>query len=195
MGVYELRPHQRLQLEFLAKRKRALVTACCGIGKTITELFAITQCEAKLALLVVPWLVLSSQFINDYLEYAMLPALKNYRWLCVCSTGTTDTQQVRDFLSLPEQRLLIVTYHSLWKVADALVDADNRLDIVCFDEAHHTTETGSSDVVEKIVSMSERAYYFTATPSSDLCQKIGRENEITYSLPEELQMVFVTAGI
>lgn len=60
----QLRPHQLLQFEFLKSRSVALVNACCGSGKTTVELECLKQQEVKLSVLVIPWLLLTEQFLK-----------------------------------------------------------------------------------------------------------------------------------
>ena len=60
----QLRPHQVSQFEFLETRKVALVNACCGSGKTTVELECLKKEEVRLAVLVIPWLLLTKQFLK-----------------------------------------------------------------------------------------------------------------------------------
>ena len=71
-----LRPHQHKQMDFLRSRRDALVNSACGSGKTFVQL---PECRAELAIVVLPWLALADQFLNDNSENDRCPALQEYQ--------------------------------------------------------------------------------------------------------------------
>ena len=81
-------PHQAAQLDFLRSRRVALVQACCGSGKTFTLLSAVLQSDANVAVVVVPWLVLTDQIVRDYFDkFDKLPQFRAYARRVVSSGG------------------------------------------------------------------------------------------------------------
>ena len=99
-------PHQAAQLDFLRSRRVALVQACCGSGKTFTLLSAVLQSDANVAVVVVPWLVLTDQIVRDYFDkFDKLPQFRAYARRVVSSGGTTDRSDVERFLASRGGRL------------------------------------------------------------------------------------------
>ena len=97
---------QAAQLDFLRSRRVALVQACCGSGKTFTLLSAVLQSDANVAVVVVPWLVLTDQIVREYFDkFDKLPQFRAYARRVVSSGGTTDRSDVERFLASRGGRL------------------------------------------------------------------------------------------
>ena len=58
---------------------------------------AIVQSQAELAAVVLPWLLLSSQFVSDFFDNPSWPGLLEYQQLLASSHGTTQHSDIDRF--------------------------------------------------------------------------------------------------
>ncbi|WP_370132652.1 Helicase associated domain protein [Streptacidiphilus sp. EB103A] len=126
---------------------RALVVMPCGTGKTLVGLLAAEDRAARVTLVAVPTLALARQtHLNWSRNSPEAPET-----LIVCSDAavgdttapvTVDPERIAEFLApgrTPRARLLISTYHSADRIAEAYkLRALQPLDLAILDEAHHT---------------------------------------------------------
>jgi len=129
----------------------------------------------------------SQQWVSDYFDNPRCPGLKEYQRLMISSMGTTDRGTIEQFLATNGKKVILVTYHSLHLVADVLKKGGLTVDITCFDEAHHMTESNKTTVVHEVAQLSTRQFYFTATPTPAMRAKIGKDNEFVYTLPAAIR--------
>ncbi|MFJ4003917.1 Helicase associated domain protein [Streptomyces sp. NPDC090023] len=142
------RPQQEEALRAIREtlEDRALVVMACGTGKSLVARATAVDRAARTILVTVPTLALADQIFKGWVSH--FPGLDA---LIVCSDAavggtaapvTVEPGQIADFLA-PERsarvRLLISTYHSVGRVAEAFaLHALPPLDLIVLDEAHHT---------------------------------------------------------
>ena len=163
--------------------KRYVCDMFCGTGKTLTFITLLTHEMLEIGagwfgIIVVPWLDLVRQLARDYKDNLD----KFGRVMCFCSDSdlaiegpanaddlgmdsTTDEGLLRSFLSGGNSRLLIVTYQSFVKATDVLLAAENRVNHIIFDEAHHTAPAVDDSAL--------RLRVYECPELDTLCQKIG----------------------
>lgn len=143
------RLHQREALQAIRHHRgdRALVVMACGTGKTLVGRHAALERSAAVVLVVVPTLALAEQTYRRWAEDCPggLEALIVCSDVTIGGAGvpvTVDPERIAEFVSSgpgAATRLLISTYHSAERVAEAYALRPlPTLDFAIFDEAHHT---------------------------------------------------------
>lgn len=180
----ELRDYQQDAVEAAVKALgdtggRGQIYAACGSGKTITAIACADRLVpgSGVVAVLVPTLALVAQTIATWRADTRMDAI-----LAVCSDGTvaddadagsieadvtTDPEAVRTWWAGPGRRLLVGTYASAARVADALDGTGDTIDLLILDEAHHLA--GDADMVSAKVLDDRhlpalRRLAFTATP-------------------------------
>jgi superfamily II DNA or RNA helicase len=151
---FRLRKYQQAAVEAvvagLGAGGRGQVYAACGSGKTVTAL----ACADRLVpgpgvvVVLVPTLALVAQTIGFWREHARLDTV-----LAVCSDdtvadddatladipaeATTGPDTIRAWWSRPGRKLVVGTYLSARRIAEALHDTGDTIDLLIMDEAHH----------------------------------------------------------
>jgi superfamily II DNA or RNA helicase len=184
----ELRSHQveaqRRILEALKQADRTILEMACGTGKTLTALRIAESYGAKTLLCLFPSLALIRQTLQEWCkETKWEPG--EWIFLCVCSDPTvqiyddvvlvnsdlnfpvsTDSQTVREFLTLPFDgvRVVFSTYQSSLVVAKGMTEA---FELAIFDEAHRTAGREGTNfsfaLSDKNLPIKKRLF-MTATP-------------------------------
>lgn len=105
-----------------------------------------------LSVVVVPSLNLIAQFKNDYLlnaetiEYNLKYFNRKYELLTICSENeindfeskcTTNKKEISDFLKHTTKKIILITYQSLTTLTEIIKKNKLKIDMLCFDEAHH----------------------------------------------------------
>ncbi|MFJ5635087.1 Helicase associated domain protein [Streptomyces goshikiensis] len=183
-----LRPYQQEAIEAihtgLAGGGRGQLHAACGSGKTLIGALAATRLEPGPALLIVlvPSLSLVSQTLTGWRQHVQLDAV-----LAVCSDDTitdapahlddidaettTDVAEIVRWIGRTRGRRLIVgTYHSAHRLAEALRIVDRPADLVILDEAHHLAgrvDGATRQVLTEEFLPARRRLFMTATPRVD----------------------------
>ncbi|MFJ7418006.1 Helicase associated domain protein [Streptomyces uncialis] len=184
-GGRMLRPYQREAVDAivagLADGGRGQLHAACGAGKTFMSLTAATRLLPGNALIIVlaPSLSLVAQTVQAWQDAG---AADTYLGVCYDSTvideatrlndihadTTTNPEGIAAWLGVTTGRRLIVgTYASADRLAQALRATGQPADLVIYDEAHHLT--GRPDFVTRRVVGEEylparRRLFMTATP-------------------------------
>lgn len=181
-------PHQRLAIdEVLAgfeKEDRGRLLMPCGTGKTLTALWISEELDAETTLVLVPTLDLVRQMALVWSAEAPTP----FRLLKVCSersdhhdeivradlapaevgNATTDPAEIAAFLGTGGKRVIVGTYDSSPRIAEALSRLpQTRLDLVICDEAHHCTGIegrARRTVLDDTKIPAARRLFATATP-------------------------------
>lgn len=180
----ELRDYQQDAVEAAVKALgdtggRGQIYAACGSGKTITAIACADRLVpgSGVVAVLVPTLALVAQTIATWRTNTRMDAI-----LAVCSDGTvaddahasdiaadvtTAPEAVRAWWDRPGRRLLVGTYASAARVADALDGTGDAIDLLVLDEAHHLA--GDADMVTAKVLDDRhlpalRRLAFTATP-------------------------------
>lgn len=153
------RSHQREALQAIRMHRgdRALVVMACGTGKTLVGRHAAMERSAATVLVAVPTLALAEQTYQRWAEDCPggLEALIVCSDVTIGGAGapvTVDPERIANFLApgrCAGTRLLISTYHSAERVAEAYALRQLPiLDFAIFDEAHHTAgRTGKAFAV------------------------------------------------
>ena len=152
---------------------RGILYMPCGTGKTLVCHWIIERLEHKDRIcIVVPSLYLLSQV------YAVWVEMRNDNYLLVGSdveidvckdTGlilTTDEKTIRKFLRKHDRCVIITTYQSSERFADACIKLNYELDMIVFDEAHKTVGNRGrlfSCMLEDDNIRSKKRLYATAT--------------------------------
>ncbi len=164
---------------------RGQLIMACGTGKTYVTLWIKEQLAAQRTLVLVPSLGLLSQLLREWTFAAAIP----FEVLCVCSDQTvgtrgndeaihnvadlafpitSDTNEVKNFLSGAGNRVVFSTYQSSSVIAAAQADAAiPPFDLVVADEAHRCAGKVGSDftaILDNAQIRSAKRLFATATP-------------------------------
>jgi superfamily II DNA or RNA helicase len=167
--------YQQRALDALSNHSKGKVLMPTGAGKTLVMMNdlsnRISKAMTSLTIVVVaPRILLANQLSNEFEEY-----LKNEN-ICIAHVHSGETHHFCTTKSnllaahntlaktLKSHHLIFTTYHSLNKVNSANLD----LDVVYFDEAHHSTKPMNHVGVARTSFMSEHCYFFTATPKTEM---------------------------
>lgn len=183
-----LRPYQQEAVSAITDGLRTggkgQLHAACGSGKTIMSIAAADQLVPGPGLLVVlaPSLALVAQTVTEWRTRSRIGEV-----LAVCSDDTvvdapahlddidahvtTDPQEIAAWISGSTGRRLIVgTYRSADRLAEALRENDVQADLLILDEAHHLagrTDFATRRVLEDAFLPALRRLFMTATPRID----------------------------
>ena len=145
---------------------RGKLIAACGTGKTLTALWIKEQLnpEPTTTLFIAPSLSLVKQTIEAWTDNRNKP----FSYIAVCSDEsvignkedyiiksasqfnfpvTTDSEEIKNFLSTNNNKVIFSTYQSLDAIANALIQLEDfSFDLAFFDEAHRTAGTKNSEL-------------------------------------------------
>ncbi|MFA6016212.1 MAG: Helicase associated domain protein [Gallionellaceae bacterium] len=199
---------------------RGQLIMACGTGKTYVTLWIKEALNAQRTLVLVPSLGLLSQLLREWTFAATTP----FEVLCVCSDQTvgskgndesihsvaelafpvtSDTEEVKRFLSGAGNRVVFSTYQSSLVVAAAQADVSiPAFDLAVADEAHRCAGKVGSDftaILDNAQIRTAKRLFATATPrtySSTVhkaaedrgVEVVGMDNaalfgEVLYALP------------
>lgn len=165
------RPYQIEALLSIFLYVKCLVKMFCGTGKSRIITNVIIHEKKHLNVVVFPSLALISQYSADYLnnaEYAR--HFKKHKTMNVSSEklenmdSTTDTKEIKKFLKLKSQKIILVTYQSYQVLLQCL--EGQKIGLVCYDEAHHVTSPETQKLVFGTAYF-EKEVFFTATPKNE----------------------------
>lgn len=210
MSNRELRPYQIEAINAittgLADGGSGQLHAACGSGKTIMAMRAAEQLTGPDGLVAVltPSLALVDQIIDDWFDASRI----DYQTFAVCSDEgvlgedqpvatvedlhapvSTDPAQIAKWLTVEGPRLVVSTYQSAHRLAEAARRAGVSIGMLICDEAHHLA--GNADahtrrVVDPEILPARRRLYMTATPRNASTQ----DDETTPSLSMDDESVF-----
>ena len=183
------RPHQERAIdEVLAgfeHEDRGRLLMPCGTGKTLTSMWIAERLEAETTAVLVPTLDLVRQTALVWCGEASAP----FTLLKVCSeqadhndeiaradlalaevgSATTDPAEIAAFLGRGGKRVIVGTYDSSPRIAEALSRlSGTRLDLVICDEAHHCTGIegrARKTILDDSKIPATRRLFATATPT------------------------------
>lgn len=137
------------------------VVLFCGTGKTLISIYTIIQLKIKSFIVIVPYLSLLSQIVQDYRE------LINGDYLQISSNidGTTKHEKIINYLDTHNGcEKIFVTYMSHNIIHDILSERHQELELCIFDEAHHCITEGNGNLNLFVSNpMTKRSLYMTAT--------------------------------
>lgn len=102
----------------------------------------------------------------------------------ICTT--TSTREIQNVIDDAEKKnlplVITVTYRSLGKLSETLLECKKKIEILIFDEAHNLIKGklcgwDNRDEAIKLESIAERVRYFTATPSKSFDGRRGFHEE------------------
>ena len=204
-----LRTHQKECLSkvdtHLADNNEGLIKMFCGSGKSFVIYNCLLKYTKNLSVVVVPSINLITQFNKDYLlnemkkEYNKNHYNLKFELLTICSKNeldantnlTTDEEEIERFIKKNTCKIILITYQSLETLYNVIFNNDIKIDLVCWDEAHHILSVGIkktlfgsginndkdeefyeddnySDIDEDeklpLINFISKSLYFTATP-------------------------------
>jgi superfamily II DNA or RNA helicase len=155
-----LRTHQKecvLKIDaHLADNNEGLIKMFCGSGKSFVIYNCLLKYTQSLSVVVVPSINLITQFNKDYLldemkkEYNKIHYNLNWELLTICSKNeldvdtnlTTDEEEIEKFVKKNTCKIILITYQSLETLYNVISHNDIKIDLVCWDEAHHILSEG-----------------------------------------------------
>ena len=145
----------------LSINSKCLVKMFCGSGKSLIMKNVIAHFNLKLSVFVFPSLSLIEQFYDDYME--------NSKDILKISSAddesTTDVGKIKKFLLKKiTNKVICITYQSFHLLLGNL--QDNKIDICCFDEAHHAVGNTYQKLIFNDNNIISKQIFFTATPKN-----------------------------
>jgi superfamily II DNA or RNA helicase len=156
---YQEKANQAISEELLINNK-CLVKMFCGTGKSLLMRNCDSVKDKKLLVYVFPSLSLIDQFVSDYLF-----DFDNKINISSEKESTTDPRKIIKFLKNENNKIICVTYQSFNILIDCLNSLKIKINICCFDEAHHIV----GDEYQKLIFQNdkcEKQIFFTATPKN-----------------------------
>jgi superfamily II DNA or RNA helicase len=148
--------------EELLINDKCLVKMFCGTGKSLVMRYCDVVQNQNLLVYVFPSLSLVEQFDSDYL-FGVDNKMK------ICSDkdkiSTTDTNKIIQFLKNEKNKIICITYQSFDVLIDCLKSLNKKINMCCFDEAHHIVADGFQELVFHNEHC-EKQIFFTATPKN-----------------------------
>jgi superfamily II DNA or RNA helicase len=151
---------EKIKINF-EKENKALIKMFCGSGKSFIIYHCLLEYSEKISVVVVPSINLITQFNQDYLLndikkiYNNKHFNKQFKLITICCkneldeknsqslTFTTDDKEIKKFLKLKENKIVLVTYQSLKTLISIVAKNKLKIDLMCFDEAHHILADGT----------------------------------------------------
>lgn len=165
----------------IKKYKVGQLIMACGTGKTLTAQRIDEKLNSKTTLILVPSLLLVQQTLkswkneagNKFTSLAVCSDESVNRDLSIGSTKdlffstTTDSKVIYKFLNLKGKKVIVSTYQSSARIAQALKGKNFEFDLVIADEAHRLSGTVDEEygtVLKRNLIPSKYLLFMTATP-------------------------------
>jgi superfamily II DNA or RNA helicase len=161
----QLHPHQERAIAAMQKHNKGQVIVPTGGGKTLKMIYdAVREFSnetPQTIVVVCPRILLAEQLSAEFLEF--ITNAKVFH----CHSGETHHESSTRPLEISKwvdanadnHRLIITTYNSLQRLADAEIDVDT----IYFDEAHNSVKRNFFPATEHFAANANRCYFFTAT--------------------------------
>ena len=195
----DLRHHQKNCIDSIRNHFKnnyeGLIKMFCGSGKSFVIYHSLLEFGHKLSVVVVPSINLITQFNEDYFldktkqDYNYKYFNKDFGLLTICSRNeidkkiqkdlkfTTNKEDIEDFLNKKKDKIILITYQSLDILFNVVKANDMKINLLCFDEAHHILGDGIKNLLfgednvdeyaEKFIDLYvDKTLYFTATPKN-----------------------------
>ena len=143
----------------LSSDKTNCVRVADSSGKSRIMHNLVKHYNLQLSVFVFPSLSLIDQFHIDYLKETP-HVLK----ISSDKESTTDTKIIIKFLKKNTHKIICITYQSFELLLDNL--QDNKIDICCFDEAHHAVGNTYQKLIFNDNNFITKQIFFTATPKN-----------------------------
>ena len=170
----QLRPHQQIGLDALAKHNKGQVIVPTGGGKTLIAIMdAVRRFDSgfKTIVVVAPRILLADQLSSEFLEHITNASVLHVHSGKTHHYSSTNSHEIRVWNNnTVGRRIIFTTYHSLHRIQES----DISVDTIYFDEAHNSVQKNFIESVEYFSMYAERSYFFTATPKHSLTpMKVG----------------------
>jgi len=180
--VFQLRPHQQVVLNALAKYVLGQVIIPTGGGKTNVAIFdamrEFLKKEPQTIVVVAPRILLAEQLSAEFLEFITTAAVLHVHSGETTHFSTTKLAEIRTWYdATPGHKLIFTTYNSLQR----LQQADIPVNTIYMDEAHNSVQRHFFPATEHFSATADRCYFFTATPKhSATISKPGMNDVAVY---------------
>ena len=174
----QLRPHQQIGLDALAKHNKGQVIVPTGGGKTLIAIMdAVRRFDSgfKTIVVVAPRILLADQLSSEFLEHITNASVLHVHSGKTHHYSSTNSHEIRVWNNNTiGRRIIFTTYHSLHRIQES----DIAVDTIYFDEAHNSVQKNFIESVEHFSMYADRCYFFTATPKHSLTpMKAGMNDE------------------
>ena len=174
----QLRPHQQIGLDALAKHDKGQVIVPTGGGKTLIAIMdAVRRFEDgnKTIIVVAPRILLADQLSSEFLEHITNADVLHVHSGKTHHTSTTSPVKIAEWSRFNKNnKIIFTTYHSLQRIQQSYA----HVDTIYFDEAHNAVQSNFIESVEHFSMYADRCYFFTATPKhSQTPHKAGMNDE------------------
>ena len=174
----QLRPHQQIGLDALAKHNKGQVIVPTGGGKTLIAIMdAVRRFDSgfKTIVVVAPRILLADQLSSEFLEHITNASVLHVHSGKTHHYSSTNSHEIRVWNNNTiGRRIIFTTYHSLHRIQESDIDVDT----IYFDEAHNSVQKNFIEPVEHFSMYADRCYFFTATPKHSLTpMKAGMNDE------------------
>ena len=174
----QLRPHQQIGLDALAKHNKGQVIVPTGGGKTLIAIMdAVRRFDSgfKTIVVVAPRILLADQLSSEFLEHITNASVLHVHSGKTHHYSSTNSHEIRVWNNNTiGRRIIFTTYHSLHRIQESDIDVDT----IYFDEAHNSVQKNFIEPVEHFSMYADRCYFFTATPKHSLTpMKSGMNDE------------------
>ena len=174
----QLRPHQQIGLDALAKHNKGQVIVPTGGGKTLIAIMdAVRRFDSgfKTIVVVAPRILLADQLSSEFLEHITNASVLHVHSGKTHHYSSTNSHEIRVWNNNTiGRRIIFTTYHSLHRIQES----DISVDTIYFDEAHNSVQKNFIEPVEHFSMYADRCYFFTATPKHSLTpMKAGMNDE------------------
>ena len=160
----QLRPHQQIGLDALAKHNKGQVIVPTGGGKPLIAIMdAVRQFEDgnKTIVVVAPRILLADQLSSEFLEHITNVDVLHVHSGKTHHTSTTSPVKIAEWSRFNKNnKIIFTTYHSLQRIQQSYA----HVDTIYFDEAHNAVQSNFIESVEHFSMYADRCYFFTATP-------------------------------
>ena len=178
-----LRPHQQRAVATMLEHAKGQIIVPTGGGKTLKMIFdclrRLQSETAKTIVVVAPRILLAEQLSAEFLEFVTDVAVLHVHSGETHHQSTTRPAEILRWVdaNADNHRLIITTYNSLQRLADAEIDVDT----IYFDEAHNSVKRNFFPATEYFAANADRCYFFTATPKHSLAPgKPGMNDAAVY---------------
>lgn len=164
-----LRSYQEKALQIIKQHNKGIIVIPTGGGKTMIFMEDIKQriesSSKNLTIVVVaPKILLATQLFSEFHSYFYNYSNILYTQVHSGEDGTTDSEMICSINHLTNQlkyhHLMFTTYKSLHRINEANI----KIDVAIFDEAHHSVYESNFVGVAETSKMAKNSYFYTATP-------------------------------
>ena len=166
----QLRPHQERGVAAMEKHNKGQLIKPTGAGKTLTMIYdALRELQSETPqtiVVVAPRILLAEQLSSEFLEFITNAKVFHIHSGETHHESSTRPYEIRNWVdaNADNHRLIVTTYNSLQRLADAEIDVDT----IYFDEAHNSVKRNFFPATEHFAANARRCYFFTATRKTSL---------------------------